>query len=257
MAHWFSSRAQFINTSSKQRAKATQLLPETLWIDEPLPSGTPPEDTAVVTIARQFGSGGAEIARLVAQQSGLNYVDYQIIAEVARRLDVDVEHVARQDEQTTSMTGHILAALKASAPFMHYNTVFETPSTQAQSQELAYLHLTQKVILELASQGNAVIVGRGSQFLLHHAPRTLHISIFAPLPYRIENTMQRFQLNHSMAELLIQQRDYELESYLRRYYGADGRQSGQYHLLINTSLFSYELAANFICQALPTVKKIS
>ncbi len=256
MAHWFSSRAQ-VHTPSAQSAKATQLLPETVWVDEPLPSGIPPEDTAVVTIARQFGCGGAEIARLVAQQSGLNYVDYQIIAEVARRLGVDAEHVARQDEQTSSMTGHILAALKASSPLMHYNTVFDTPSAQAQAQELAYLHLTQKVILELATQGNAVIVGRGSQFLLHHAPRTLHISIFAPLPYRIDNTMRRFQLNHSMAELLIQQRDYELESYLRRYYSNDGRQPGQYHLLINTSLFSYELAANFICQALPAVKKIS
>ncbi|QBD81756.1 cytidylate kinase-like family protein [Ktedonosporobacter rubrisoli] len=236
----------------------TRLLPETMLANDPLPSGTPAEGSVVVTISRQFGSGGSDIGRLLAQQCGLNYVDHEIINEVARRLEVDVQHVARQDEQTVGMAGHILEALKANSPLtMNYGSFFNNSGVpQSQAQEAVYLHLTQKVILEAASRGNAVIIGRGSQFLLHNAPRTLHIHVFAPLPDRINYVMQEFQLSHAEANRLIEQRDYEHESYLLRYYGSDGQQPWLYHLLINTGLFSFELAASLIQQALPIVKEI-
>jgi len=239
------------------QTNTTQVLPETAWNSEPLPSGTPPEERVVVTIARQFGSGGAEIGHIVAETSKLQYVDYGIIEEVARRLGVDVQRAARHDEQTAGMAGHILEAIRTSNPFIvNYGSLFEQPAIPTQSKELAHLRLTQRVVLELATRGDAVIVGRGSQFLLHNAPRTLHVYIFAPLPYRIKKVMEQFHLNHTQAERLIEQRDYEHDSYLRRYYGADGHQPSLYHLLINTSLFSLELAAGLIHQALPLVKEL-
>src|SRR5579859_4105456 len=241
-----------------KQAAATQVLPETLWTDDAMPSGIPPKECVVVTISREFGSGGTEIGRIVAQKCGLNYVDQEIIAEVARRLGVDVEQAARQDEQTSGTVGHILEAMQASNPFtLNYSTFFGPERASAQSKEFAYLHLTQKVVLELATEGNAVIVGRGSQFLLHNLPRTLHIYIFAPLAYRIENVMKSFKLDHTRAEELIERRDYEYDNYARRFYGSDRHQPGFYHLLINTSLFSFELAAGLIQQALPLAKAIS
>ncbi len=236
----------------------TQVLPETAWNSEPLPSGIPPEGKVVVTIARQFGSGGAEIGHHVAETSKLQYIDYSIIEEVARRLGIDVQRAARQDEQTAGMAGHILEAIRTSNPFIvNYGSLFSQPTPPTQAKEVAHLRLTQRVVLELATEGNAVIVGRGSQFLLHNAPRTLHTYIFAPLPYRIENVMEQFHLNHIQAERLIEQRDYEHDSYLRRYYGANGHQPSLYHLLINTSLFSLELAADLIHQALPVVRELA
>lgn len=239
-------------------SNATQLLPETIWADEALPSGIPPENRVVVTISRQFGSGGAEIGRIVARESGLQYVDHEIIGEVARRLGVTSESVARQDEQTTGSVRHILEAIHSTNPFtMNYASLFSPAQIPAQPGELAYFQLTQKVILELATEGNVVIVGRGSQFLLHSSPRTLHIFIFAPLPYRIENVMKHFQLDRIQATQLIERRDYEHDSYLRHYYGTDGHQPALYHLLINTSLFSFELAANLVQQALPIAQEMS
>jgi len=68
--------------------------------------------------------------------------------------------------------------------------------------------------------------------------------------------MRRFQVDRTRAAELIDQRDYEQASYLRRYYGADGSQPGLYHLLINTGLFSFELAANLVQQALQVAKEI-
>ena len=249
---------QTLRGKEQDTKHATRLLPETAWAEEPLPSGEPPEGKVVVTISRQFGSGGSEIGQLVAKEGGLEYLDNEIIAEVAKRLGEDVQDVAQQDEHTAGMAGHILEAMRANNPFtIHYRTMIDqTDKSLSQAREGAYLHLTQKVILELATRGNAVIVGRGSQFLLHNAPRTLHIYVFAPQPYRIERVMKQFRLNHDQALELIERRDYEHESYLRRYYGSDGQQPGLYHLLINTGLFSFEQAADLIRQALPVVKEM-
>ena len=238
--------------------EATQLLPETAWAQEPMPSGTPPENAVVVTISCQFGSGGYDIARLVATEGDLNYVDNAIILDVAHHLGVDIQQATHEDEQTSGVVRRILEAIHASNPFtISYKSFFDPSTVLAHWNELAYLRLTQRVILEMATQGNVVITGRGSQFLLHNAPRTLHISIFAPLPYRIANIQQEFHLNKTTATRLIEQRDYEQDSYLRRYYGNNGHQPGIYHLLINTSLFSPTLAVNMICESLPLVKEIA
>ncbi len=252
MEHLFRGRAQ---PKPAGLQKETTLLPETFWATEPLPSGNPPEGSVVVTISRQFGSGGAEIGRLVAETSSLQYIDYQIINEVSGQLGVDEQHVEQQDEQSSDMIDHVLQAIRSSNPFSaNYTTLFRNISIAGSTQESAYLHFTQKVILESASKGDAVIVGRGSQFLLHNAPHTLHISIYCPLPHRIENVMRLYQLDYESAKQMIEKRDYEQDSYLRRYYGSDGHQPGLYHLLINTGLFSHKLAAELICQAIYVIK---
>jgi CMP/dCMP kinase len=238
---------------------ATQVLPETTWAaSNIMPSGTPPEDTVVVTISRQFGSGGGDIARHLAQEGNLQYIDHQIIDEVSHQLEEGTQQkTIDQNVHPSDLAAQILEAVQISNPFVgNYSSPLGQASAQTQWKELAYFQLTQRVILEEATQGNTVIVGRGSQFLLHNAPRTLHIYIFAPLPYRIETIMKRHNLNHNQAQQLIEQRDYEHDSYLRRYYGRDGHQPGLYHLLINTGLFSLELAADLIKQAIPVIKSI-
>lgn len=256
MVYLFRGRDQNRPQRNKQ-GPPTQVLPETTWADEPMPTGIPPEDSVVVTISRQFGSGGTEIGRIVARECGLNYVDQEVIDEVAKRLGVNSQQANLRVEQASGAVGHILEAMQASNPFtLNYSTFFGAEMTPAQSKEFAYLRLTQKVILELASQGNAVIIGRGSQFLLHNLARTLHIYVFAPLPYRIENVMKQFKIDHTQAADLIEQRDYEYDTYSRLFYGADRHQPSFYHLLINTSLFSFDLAAGLIQQALPLAKEI-
>ena len=256
MSYLFRGRGQHPPQVRKESA-VTNILPETSWNIDPLPPGIPPEDKVVVTISRQFGSGGSEVGHIVAQESGLLYVDQEIIAEVAKRLGINKEQAARQDEQIVGEVGHILEALRSSSPFsLHYNTLFKPTDLPTQAQEVTYLRLTQRVLLELATEGNVVIIGRGSQFLLHGAPRILHIYIFAPLDYRIDQVMNQYHLDRAGAKELIERRDYEHNAYLGRYYGGNQNQPYLYHLLINTGLFTYELAANLIQQAIPLLKEM-
>jgi CMP/dCMP kinase len=256
MSYLFRGRGQHPQEDKKQRV-VTKVLPETTGHDDPLPAGIPPEDKIVVTISRQFGSGGAEVGRILAEESGLLYVDQAIIAEVAKRLGINEEQAARQDEQVAGQVGYILEALRSSSPFnLHYNYLFKPTDVPTQAQGVAYLLLTQRVLLELATGGDVVIIGRGSQFLLHGATRTLHIYIFAPLDFRIEKVMNLYHVNRDSAREMIERRDYEHNAYLGRYYGGNQHQPNLYHLLINTGLFTYELAANLIQQAIPLVKEM-
>jgi cytidylate kinase len=256
MSYLFRGRGQNPPKVRKDRA-VTNLLPETSWNIDPLPPGVPPKDKVVVTISRQFGSGGAEVGHIVAKESNLLYIDHAIIAEVAKRLGINEEQAARQDEQTVGEAGHILEALRSSSPFsLNYDNLMKRGDLPTQAQEVAYLRLTQRVLLELATEGDVVIIGRGSQFLLRGAARTLHIYIFAPLGYRIEQVMKLSHVDRASAKELIDRRDSEHNAYLGRYYGGNQNQPNLYHLLINTSLFTYELAANLIQQALPLVKEM-
>lgn len=181
MAYFFRGRNQQ-RTQQPQQQGLTQVLPETLWANDSLPSGVPPQESVVVTISHQFGSGGAEIGRIVARECALDYVDHEIIDEVAYRLGVNMQQVEHQDEQTSGTVGHILEAIQSSNPFaVNYSTLFGSAPSPAQSRDGAYLHLTQKVLLEVATRGNCVLIGRGGQFLLHTAYLRLRP---AGLPHR-------------------------------------------------------------------------
>ena len=237
----------------------TRRLPETGEQDNSLPAGVPEGEKIVVTIARQCGSGGSEIGRILSQRTGLHYLDHEIIDEVARRSGVAVEQVENQDEQTTGALGYMLEALNTSAPFnLNYGKLLrpQPPNAPASTNEQAYFRLTQRVVLEMASAGDAVIIGRGSQFLLRGLPRVLHVYVFAPLPRRIENMCAYSQMTRAQASEFIERRDRETEHYLRHYYGSDGTRPELYHLLINTGLFSFETAADLVAQALQLAKEI-
>ncbi len=245
--------------SAKQSTSTTRRLPETGEMESDAPAGVPEGEKIVVTIARQCGSGGSEVGRILARRANLHYLDHEIIDEVARRSGVAVEQIENQDEQTSGPLGYMLEALTSNALFnLNYSKVLQHQAVNLPTltQEQAYFRLTQRVVLEMASAGNAVIIGRGAQFLLRGLPRVLHVYIFAPLARRIENIQELFQLTRAEAIEFIERRDGETENYLRHYYGSNGTQPELYHLLINTGLFSFETAADLIVQALPFAREI-
>ncbi|MGH2509369.1 MAG: AAA family ATPase [Ktedonobacteraceae bacterium] len=248
------------DTAKKPRAAKTKLLPETVPQEKPMLSGVPEGNKLVVTITRQCGSGGAEVGRILARRGNLHYLNHEIIDKVAQRLGVATAQVESQDEQTDGPLNYVLDALNINTPFtLNYSKLLLNKKTSPTpfTNEHAYFLLTQRVILEMASIGDAVIIGRGSQLLLRGLPRVLHIYIFAPLPRRIENIMNYVHLSRARAIEYIERRDNDSQNYVRYYYGSSGTQPELFHLLINTGLFSFETAADLIVQALPLARGIT
>ncbi|MGH2481295.1 MAG: AAA family ATPase, partial [Ktedonobacteraceae bacterium] len=111
-------RGRGSNTPSARRdTSKTRLLPETGPQENPMPAGVPGGEKIVVTIARQCGSGGAEVGRLLAGRGNLHYLDHEIIDEVAQRSGVAVAQVESQDEQTTGPLNYALEAMNTNTFF--------------------------------------------------------------------------------------------------------------------------------------------
>ena len=125
----------------------------------------------VIAISREAGSGGATVARLVAQELGFRLYDRELITTLAERLQAEVRHVEAMDEQVPSALENVLRG-----------ALERIPSTAS------YRRILSELLHEIAAKGNVVILGRGSTILLPHA---LLVRIVAPMDVRIARVAER------------------------------------------------------------------
>ena len=208
----------------------------------------------VVTIARQYGAGGEPVGQLVARELGADYVDRQIIAEVARRLDLSDTEVEQHDEAPNSLLSRILTALGSAS--IEYSTPPEVAAWNPPYADPAFdpgravLQLTQEVIRETARSGNAVIVGRGGAYILHDEPDTLHVFLYADEAAKLAALRESFGLEPEEARRRMKQVDANRAAYIRQVYGHDWSHPSHYDLVLNTGRLGYEKSAAAIAAAL-------
>ncbi len=198
----------------------------------------------VITIARQFGAGGEAVGHLLASRLKAEYLDRQIVAEVARRLELPDEEVEAQDENPGSFLNRLLTALgSASGDFSVPPEVAAwTPpyADPAFDPRRAVLNITQQVIREAARTGSVVIVGRGAAFILRDEPDTLAVFLRAAEPQRIKTAMQLFHLGEDEARKRLKQTDANRAAYIRQVYGHDWEHPAHYDLVLDTGRLGYE-----------------
>jgi cytidylate kinase len=178
-----------------------------------------------ITISRQLGSRGLEIARQVAERLGYRLVWRELINQ---------------------------AALRAGAPEMALATIDELgllnlcPSPAACR---AYHQAVRQVMLELAEEGGVVILGRAGQVILRGRPDVLHVRLIAPAGLRAGRIAALQNISLEAAAAQVQASDRHRSNYLRRFYKARWDNPELYDLLLNTADLSVETAAGIIVQA--------
>jgi CMP/dCMP kinase len=204
----------------------------------------------IITVSRQFASGGGEIAQRVAEKLDALLLDRQLIYEVAMRLGLPEDVVSEHDERGETMISRLVNALRVSYPDASAPPdIIEPPGEVLDLSNRTYVQVTEQVIQEAARTGNAVIVGRGSQFVLRNHPRTLHAHVFAPFDTRVQAVMAEQSVSHGEAERIVKDFDGARARYARHFYHADWQAPQHYHLLVNAGYLDRELAADVICQA--------
>ena len=207
----------------------------------------------VVTIARQFGAGGEPVAHLVAEKLGAEVLDRQVVAEVARRLEIPAEEVESQDEAPGSLLSRLLTALGSST--VEFSAPPEVAAwappyaDPAFDPRRAILSITQQVVREAGRTGNVVVVGHGSTYLLTE-PGVLHVFLVAPEEYRVRAVMELHELSEEEARKKVKHFDANRGAYVKQVYGHDWLHPAHYHLVIDSSRFGYEGAAGIILAAL-------
>jgi cytidylate kinase len=204
---------------------------------------------SVVTIRGQLGSGAPEIGREVAARLHADYVDREIIAEVAARLHRQEQDVLAKEMPPSGLLGRIAEALEHSYGF---DVGFEgayLPSWQIPLNDTRYLQALETVVKELARGHSLVIRGRGSQFILKDYPGSLHILVVAPFKVRIKRVMQNFQLNQEDAKKEIDHFDKSSREFIKRYFKAELEDPIHYDIVINTERLSFQAAASIVVGA--------
>ncbi len=198
-----------------------------------------------VTISREYGSGGGEIAMRLAQRLGWQLVDHEVVVEVAKALGVSEAEAAVHDEHTEGLVSRILNSMQLVEPVMLIG-----PGTLPEADEQKYRNALHDVVEAAVTQGHVVIVGRGSQMLLAQRRDVVHVRIVAPLELRIAYVMQREGLNQNDARSRVQMKDRDRIRYLQAEHHQGPEDAHLYDLVVNTAVVDLDSAVELIALAL-------
>jgi cytidylate kinase len=197
----------------------------------------------IITISREYGSGGGMIAEALAKHLSWRLVDRSLVLEVAKRAKVAPDVAARFDESTDPWFHHLVKALWRGG----YEGVASRVETEAlDSQTMAAV--AGGIILEAAKLGKCVIVGRGGQCLLRNRDDVFHASVYASREQRIATLHKRLAPRSDIEECM-EETDHRRAAYIRQTFGADWKDQHLYHLMISSVLGLETVAGTILCAA--------
>lgn len=209
---------------------------------------------AVITISRQFGSGGDEIAARVCEALGYRYFDKAMIARVASEVGLAEGEIIDFSEDQYKMQG-FLDRLFNRPRVVAQTGIFAQDRTGAVTKEVQVLDeaysisLVRGAVWAAYERGNVVIVGRGGQAILKEMPDVLHVRVQASLDSRVKRLHNRANYNWGGAQDAALKHDRASAEYLQRFYNINWDDPMLYDLVINTGKLGIEAAAGLIVAA--------
>lgn len=194
----------------------------------------------VITIGREFGSGGHELGKMLAEQLGYAFYDEEIIQMTAGTTGYTPEFIGKNEEM---MTNSLIYDLVNN--MYNYSTEYDTPKDKIFEAE-------EKVITKVAQKGKCVIVGRCADYMLKNQKNCLRVFLKAPLESRVKRVMKRDGLSEYQAKTKIQkedhQRAYNYRYYTKQTWGA----AANYQVILDTD-FGYQQVIDIIKQLMKNV----
>ncbi len=200
---------------------------------------------AVITISRQYGSGGSEVAQKVATALGWELLDNAIVDAVAARLDMSAEEVEAREERVPSLVERLASAMSLGSPEMLVTG--EHPLGAPSEEQI--VATTAQIVDEAVSRGNVVLVGRGAQSQLAEREDALHVFCYAPRAALVVRAAKRLGVNEAEAMRVVDDTNRSREQYVRRHWNRSWQSVDNYHLCVNTSWLGIEGAADMITRA--------
>ncbi len=210
----------------------------------------------VITISRQYASGGDQIAHRVSRLLQYRYFDKLLVADLARETGQASGRPVDFSEDQYRMPRLIDRLLNRPSP-----PSGKVSGTRAESAEEAgkrekpeldaeaAIKLTRAAIEAAYERGRVVIVGRGGQAVLQGKPGVLHVRIEAPLEWRIDRLREVEDYTRYAAKEVILEHDRNTADYVKRFYGVNWADSSLYHMVINAEPWGIPGATQLIVAA--------
>jgi cytidylate kinase len=206
----------------------------------------------VITISREIGSGGDEIARRVCDLLRYLYFDKQMIIEAAAEVGMSKDHVVDYSEDRYEVLNFLSRLFRVGprpitrVPVPQQDASGNVTLTEATLNEAHYVELVKSSILAAYEAGDMVIVGRGGQAVLQDKLDVLHVRVIAPIGTRIARLQKLEGLSVEAAQQRIDRQDRATAEYLGRFFGIRWDDSSLYHLVVNTGKLGIEGAVQLI-----------
>ena len=195
----------------------------------------------VITIGRQFGSGGREIGEKLSKAYGISYYDRDLLTRAAKESGFCEEILQNHDERPTNS-------------FL-YNLVIDTYSFGYNSSSFVDMPISQKVFLaqfdtikKVAEEGPCVIVGRCADYALDGRDNVINLFIYADDDFKIKRVMDIYDLDENKARDMINKKDKQRQSYYNYYTNRKWGKADTYDLCINSSVLGIDGSVKLIKQ---------
>lgn len=184
----------------------------------------------IITIEREYGSGGGEIAQLLAKHLGWKLWDQLLTEEIARLAECPKAVVERREERTDPLYYRLFKSFLRGS----YEGSINAHKLKVVDSE-SILKYTQLVVQHAAKRGNSVIVGRGSQHFLKQRSDALRIFLYAPREDKVRRLLARGK-NENEAQQLVDTVDQERADFIQKYFNVEWPDRAIYHSMINTAI---------------------
>ncbi len=208
--------------------------------------GDYPDNSFVIVIGRQFGSGGRMIGRKIAEAFGVPYYDKSLLKEAAKEFGLADHIFSEADEKRPSLLRSLL--------HLNYGATSAPHDTSSLSNEGLYTAQS-KVIRKIASRGSCVIVGRTADHILKDHPRLVSIFLHAPIDDRARRAAGRGDAEAvEKAKSLALHTDRKRESYYNYFTGRRWGQADNYTFSLDSSRISTEAIISLVKEAIKRSK---
>jgi cytidylate kinase len=197
----------------------------------------------VITVTRQYASGGSDVARLVAAQLAWDVIDNEFVDAVARRAGLPPDEVAQREERAPGLLERLARTLAAASPDLF---VASSDVPRVEQDEATIVQVTERVIAEAAAQGRIVLVGRGAQAVLAQRPDALHVYVAAPKAWRMRLAVERLGVSEADVDRVVDETDRQRDQYVKTYYGRQRQDVTNYDLIVNTARIGIDGAAALV-----------
>ncbi len=205
------------------------------------------QEKVAVCIAREFGSGGREVGKLVAEKLGIAFYDKELLEKAAEKSGISKDMFEKADERPTNSLLYSLSMVATGSQLpTSFNEFAYTSNDRLQ------LYVTQ-VIREVAEEGPCVVVGRCADYILREQHRVFSLFLHAELDKRIERIANLHALDEDAARALIRKTDRIRANYYSFYTDQDWNNANNYDLSLDVGRIGVEIASDFICEI---VKKL-
>ena len=196
----------------------------------------------VITLEREYGSGGGVIAEKVAARLGWKLWDQSLTEEIARRLDCECSAVEEHEERRDPAYYRLLKSFMRGS----FEGSLNAPRLKMVDTECVR-EVVQKILPGIAEAGNCVIVGRGSAYYLGSRPDAFHVFIYAPFQDKVRRLLSRGKSEKEAIEL-AETVDRDRADFIKQYFNVEWPGRHRFHLMVNSGMGD-EVAVEVILDA--------